>query len=744
MSLFDFPRIHFSGNLDINVPTINNAYYFPLTIYDAMRSEPFLPPRLYFSSKEVIENVQASIKPTPIADTINGYYYIEIETVNDIPTLREWCTIPIGSDNDTLNKDYIPFYLEAEKDLGSPDIEDTTLIGNVMGYWNMWGDMGVRMYDVKVTGVQLYADESLKSFNSESKDVPDTFGNYFSANVNLDTLPKSGITTASMVETLSSQSVYANVFANRVNLFVEDPDLGTCDVLLRGKPYRFSALIYSAWRVLNWVPPMAGSARFCSTIPFDQLYDVDIEDVKTLFKPYTLDDREMQGIAVSFQTFEVFENRYDQNIYLNGNTDSNPAQCTTVGTIAPWYGDDMKTGLAGRMLVSYNQKPLEIPFNGTTRKVPFTPVVCRLKDDGLKAVFSVDMGNSWPEKMNQDFNPPHFMPAKRGEASFETYPLGRLSFRYGDTPDTEFYSIDIDPQNNPRSKVFETGCIFDKVFYDQTIISQIKNNFIKVFLSPIQNNSENSDANKASSNPEPYIILEESLYYIATDQKGLYANEGDNPADGYFVYSDKKEPCVIRIFQKGNPVTSPIPVYIGEYTVLEAGNDPLSYPNHTTVQNLKDQDPVVLSTQALTLNNNAIFYFVYNGQYPDNKIPKFNDKGYRIMDTGSFVCLRVHPFKDYSQYTNKQNWNTTPPNFEVVYNEVFKLYDIVYPVMAKIHPFTKEVWDNCTMAGLVLQRTDPFFWNDILYMPKSRELSASQRQLLEAWAEYLTYINQES
>ncbi|MFN9784131.1 MAG: hypothetical protein ACK54A_12945, partial [Sphingobacteriales bacterium] len=82
MGLFDFPRIHFSGNIDINVPTINNAYYFPLTIYDQRRSVPFLPPRLYFSSRDVVSKVVASFKPDVHDDPDNGFCYIEILPVN--------------------------------------------------------------------------------------------------------------------------------------------------------------------------------------------------------------------------------------------------------------------------------------------------------------------------------------------------------------------------------------------------------------------------------------------------------------------------------------------------------------------------------------------------------------------------------------------------------------------------------------------------------------------------------------
>ena len=74
MGLFDFPRIHFSGNIDINVPTINNSYYFPLTMYDQKRSKPFLPPRLYFSDPTIPEKIESPIKPEIIHDTDNGYW----------------------------------------------------------------------------------------------------------------------------------------------------------------------------------------------------------------------------------------------------------------------------------------------------------------------------------------------------------------------------------------------------------------------------------------------------------------------------------------------------------------------------------------------------------------------------------------------------------------------------------------------------------------------------------------------
>jgi hypothetical protein len=446
------------------------------------------------------------------------------------------------------------------------------------------------------------------------------------------------------------------------------------------------------------------------------------------------DPRPLKGVFVTFQIFEVFENRYDQNIYKdNPVAFSNPAQATTVGSITPWYEDDMKACISGRQLINLGQKSVRL---GSGSGFRLTPVMSNLKVlSSNLAIYSLDFGNTWPEQMVPAYSSDN-PPTHRGDAEFKTLGLGILSFRYGPDQSQEFYTISVDPESNPREKVFQKGCVFDLVISDPAIISNIQNNLISVYL-----------------NYEPKSLLgtecvmSESPYLLVSDQKGCYGESNDLASDGYMVYSEQKEACRIRIFEKGVPVNQKIPIYLAKWMVLEAGNDPIKPATVTGPFMLADGDELDLSggDQTLDMDDNAIYYFMYDNQYahrsaapelPD--VPPFaSATGYTIMDTGSFICLRVHAFKDYSMYINPANWGTTPPDYDVVYNEVFKLYDIVYPLMAHIHPFSKEIWNNGTMAGLVLQRTNPSIWNNILYMPKSRELSRSQRSLLEAWAQYL-------
>ena len=729
MGLFDFPRIHFSGNIDINVPTINNSFFFPLSMYDQTRSQGFIPPRLYFSSKEIIKTVTPAIPGlTLIYDDQNGYWYIEIEPINRIDLLRTWCMNPLGKVPTAPDAAYFPYYLEADNDLAKQ--QGFPIVGYCPGYWNMYGDMGVQMSEVAVTGVQTFDGTTIHTWTKDSPGIPSAIAPFLKAGFDFDSAPNNGHTTACMVETISSQSVYASIFSDKANLY----DTSTEQPLFQGGPFRFGALLYGSWRVINWVPPMASSTRFCSAIALNELLPDEQGALVNFFQAQikNCDNRTLKGIFITFTIFEVFENRYDQNYYTNNGKNPNPARATTAGSISPWYEGDLQTAVLGRNMISLGRETLPAP-----NEVPMNPAITSLRvlKNGT-AIFSVDMGNSWPELMTPAFAPkatPPILPALRGDASFETATLGTLSFRYGPDASTQFAAININATDNPRQQVLQTGCIFDFVLTDATQIQDVTENFLSAFL-----------VNAASE----AHVLQESLYMICSDQKGLYADEGDLPSMGYQVNSHNREPCIIRILQKGIPVTTPVPLSIAQWIAPEAANDPggtlenqKGYPDNIFLQTLADGDRVAFSNSSLGINNTAVYYFIYEGQYTDLKTLPFAPAGYTVMDTGSFVCMRVHPIVDYSRYIDPSNPNYTPPTFDVIYREIFKLFDIVYPIMGEIYPFTAEVWNNATVANAVLHYTDPLMWRSILYMPRSRELSTSQLQLLRAWANYIIAQN---
>jgi hypothetical protein len=71
--------------------------------------------------------------------------------------------------------------------------------------------------------------------------------------------------------------------------------------------------------------------------------------------------------------------------------------------------------------------------------------------------------------------------------------------------------------------------------------------------------------------------------------------------------------------------------------------------------------------------------------------------------------------------------------FDVVYQKVLRTYYLLYPIMnIKAFPLNSEE-DVARNAKAILQATDPKQWMSIHFMPRTRDMSASRRTLLQAW-----------
>ena len=223
-------------------------------------------------------------------------------------------------------------------------------------------------------------------------------------------------------------------------------------------------------------------------------------------------------------------------------------------------------------------------------------------------------------------------------------------------------------------------------------------------------------------------FLKENPYMISTDQAGLYANQGDDPINGYVSYGYPKEHCVIRIFNKGVPVTEAIPICIQSNIVTEGGA--LSSTNILRNTKLIDKDIVTYPT-----NGPANSMFLFLPYHLSTPLGEGSLQG-EILFTGSFVSLRVLPVHDYGQYLDPHHKGfPTPVTWDVLYQEIFQTIEVAYPAMSQVLPFTKENWDNATMAAQILNRISDNNWGSSQYMPPSRDLSDDQKQLIYKWAE---------
>ena len=101
------------------------------------------------------------------------------------------------------------------------------------------------------------------------------------------------------------------------------------------------------------------------------------------------------------------------------------------------------------------------------------------------------------------------------------------------------------------------------------------------------------------------------------------------------------------------------------------------------------------------------------------------------------ISLRILPNdEDFSRYYVDPSASEPVGNdqltFDVVYQKVLRTYYLLYPVMNKVFPLNSEA-EVAKHAQAILDVTDPKLWMSISFMPRTRDMSASRRTLLQAW-----------
>jgi hypothetical protein len=102
--------------------------------------------------------------------------------------------------------------------------------------------------------------------------------------------------------------------------------------------------------------------------------------------------------------------------------------------------------------------------------------------------------------------------------------------------------------------------------------------------------------------------------------------------------------------------------------------------------------------------------------------------GPRPLDTARdpYINVRVLPADDYGRLGDDEL------TFPLVYQEVLRYYHLLHPAMSRVLDLGDEQAVT-SAAEALLQRTDPGNWHRARYMPRTRDLSAGKRHLLERW-----------
>src|SRR5258708_3543636 len=243
--------------------------------------------------------------------------------------------------------------------------------------------------------------------------------------------------------------------------------------------------------------------------------------------------------------------------------------------------------------------------------------------------------------------------------------------------------------------------------------------------------SGNADARNVLTDPKATFrlasvewgsVLDESEYYIVSNQQAIYA-EQHGPGDS-FMNQGTTEPATISVYQYGQPLAAGVcpPVTVWSYSTV-----PLQTPGALVkvAENFQPGQPLTVDT---SWPGNFLFTFtVRNQPPPPSSYNAFLNPPFTILTNAPQISLRILPNdEDFSQYyvdpSAPEPVGNAKLTFDVVFARVLRTYYLLYPIMNK-HILLNSESAVSGRAKAIIARTDPSRWMATSYMPPTRDMS---------------------
>jgi hypothetical protein len=418
------------------------------------------------------------------------------------------------------------------------------------------------------------------------------------------------------------------------------------------------------------------------------------------------DDPQIVGVIFRYYLYNIQhdtpqDNASIEKLYEQKKT--NPGTLQIVGTFAPLMaGETIFTTPVGRLMVSNTPR---IPTPQGTRNngggfIELAPAVLATNGTIVSADFSGTFPDYFQGGQNPkfDFGPVSLVVSGGGQSAV----IGPVDYANTDAGDQKGWVFDFDISGNQAAQQILSGG--DAVFQ-----------LVHTWLGE---------------------VLAETPYYVVSNQQGVYGEQHGSPTQ--FVNQGTREPITVAVYSRGQevPASSCPPITCWQYRSV-----PLQSPGNAEAihSDLAPGEPIVVDTRQ---PGNFLFTFTINDAqspppagYPPKSYLDFMNPPY--ITNAPSVSLRILPNEeDFRQYYVDPNATQPVGNeqltFDVVYQKVLRTYYLLYPAMNKVFPLNDEqqVMDN---AQAILDATDPKIWMSIHYMPRTRDMSATRRDLLRAW-----------
>lgn len=743
MSLTDYPRLYFSGQMWWAPTTMNNNDYAPpLPTYDIAKAElnkPFLDTQLVENEEEfkkwVIKPTRADLAPdqkfvTPPAEW--GYYG------------GNQCGFVTETSPNIKNPDF-----------GLPPGRPTTAVsgftnanGDYVQGANAWEGLPIqlnlntvpcKMVDVNPQlpwATQLFADTF--TVGSEAS------GQGFTSAVRKRMCTRNLYQhTYDLTNELMIAGKYSVVFQNclhkdDIEFFDSNPD-----------PNSFQAQIQAAMQDDDVLGVMIRVTAYDTYYFQGPAFD----GLSVGSSTGQVDNRNdfMNRLSVLYKQYEVELRDYKLGKRADKpNPPVNRAYSFNVGWIGLWRKGELTNTPGGRMLIPYENpatydseiyvQPKDLPASyyevpGTGEQAPAevslgpTMIEVAYDADSVSRI-SVDLGSTVP-----------LTDVSGWRAEFGNVTLGLIN------PDQSVLSI----ANLPYYKddyLLTSGVVdvnpadfLNPVTADQVRASQL--------VLQVDSFTLSEDGGEPVWTSTPTVALRECPLTAETDDRGIYLNEPGAP------WTPPPPEFTVHLWHHDGPIPPGTQLAVAQYTpegsLIPIGSK--TYDKVAVALSYQDANgdfqPIYNDTTIPVPVDTATVLIRAEGQHPG--LP--NIRFYPIMPGATYggpipggpmfytfyTAARVLPFHNGRADSFEQWLLTNPDIHEVnqrVFNEVYGAYHMMYPVMNFINsPMKLQEW-----RGKILAITDPALFESARYMPVTRAMSAGQRHILDLWTGYLSRV----
>lgn len=695
MSVFSFPRLHVKGLLAVNVGTGNNDDY---------------------------SNVNYNGQPLRLADSI----MVQPVTFGmDDATFVPWAqkAQPVTSN---------PNIAASFRNKGSGQVEQANVVCSpqpgdrrIPGEWNYYGDMALTMQDVKIISVQT----SPSTFNPTHP--------YMGAQLSFNNRPApAGGTTGMLIDVNPEGVPCSQVFADFLTLIGSNSAQ-----IMSGKPSKAVTRWINFQRNSRLAGPNGAGAYFYCVVPIQAIEGQPI--VQFMTPP---GNRAIAGVVFryymyrSLQPINVFKYAVEdwwaelEELYAKGQSGKynypdliNPTYVQLSGTLSPYYPGEMQSVSTGRVLAP----------DSTTITIkapnPPPPPPPPLPPEGESS------GNGAPGSCLKDFQlAPAVLQINAAEQRLSIDFIGSFPDQYKKNTGNPYNPLQTD--NNPKMDFGPVSLVFREggtivyhwpIPYTNTDQGDRQGWLYDFSIAGIPIDKLRAGKFALATNDYQNLLVE-TEYLVASDQSCIFGEQNGSP-NRFTNDGPTEEPATIRVFRRGEELTATNcpPIAVWQYAQVP-NQDQNNFKRVQIMSNYKPGQALVVNTQ---LPGVFLFTFTVQGQ----PLPPDTAADLDLMNI-PMINLRMLPNnKDYSQYYKDPRSPEPVGNdkltFQVIFQEVLRNYYLLYPSMNTVIPLNDpQQWEDAEMARRMLAHTQKSMWNQYGYMPRTRDLSASRRTLLQAWA----------